>query len=70
MYLRWKVADNLHGRWEVYRHDGQQSWYIGAADTHQAACAILKYDRAYWLSKCNARELRGPQTYAEPGIWK
>lgn len=69
LWLRWKVADNLDGRWEVYRHDGQQSWYVGAADTHRAAWAILNSDRAYWLLQCNAHELRGPQSYPEPGIW-
>jgi hypothetical protein len=69
LYLRWKIADNLHGRWEVYRHDEQQPWYVGAADTLCAAREILDYDRCYWLLQRHARESRGPQTYAEPGIW-
>lgn len=69
MYLHWKIADNLHGRWEVYRRDGQQAWYVGAADTLRAAREILECDRAYWLLQRHAIEVRGPQTYAEPGIW-
>lgn len=69
LWLRWKVVNNLDGGWEVYRHDGQQPWYVGSADTQRAASVILESDRASWLLQRNARELRGPQTYGQPGIW-
>lgn len=69
LLLRWKVADNWQGRWEVYRHDGQQSWYVGAADTPDAAHVILQSDRRGWLARPGVQELRGPQTYAQPGVW-
>lgn len=68
-WLRWKVVDASDGHREVYRHDGQRSWYVGAAETREAAESILKSDRAYWLSQCNARESRPPQVYAQSGIW-
>lgn len=68
-YLRWKVANNLAGLWEVYRHDGQQSWFVGAADTNRDAWEILESDRRYWLVKRHARELRSPQSYGWPGTW-
>jgi len=69
LYLRWKVAYDLEGRWEVYRHDGRQPWYVGSADTGWDAWEIMEYDRAYWLLQPNAWELRGPQRYGIPGIW-
>jgi hypothetical protein len=68
-YLRWKVAYDLNGRWEVYRHDGQQPWYVGAADTHEAAQRIMESDRRYWLQQPDVIESRGPQSYAIPGVW-
>lgn len=69
LFLRWKVAYNLEGRWEAYRHDGQQPWYVGAADTQWSAWEIMESDRRYWLLRRHATEVLGPQSYAIPGIW-
>lgn len=69
LWLRWKIANNLDGRYEVYRHDGQQPWYVGAADTLEAAEVIQDCDRAEWLLRRNAHEVCSPRFYAEPGIW-
>jgi hypothetical protein len=69
LLLRWKVADNWNGLWEVYRHDGRESWYVGAAEAEVDAWVILEADRTAWLSRPGVSELRGPQTYAQPGIW-
>jgi hypothetical protein len=69
MYLRWKVANNLHGRWEVYRLDNSWPWYVGASASLDDAWAILVSDRRYWRSRPDVIEIRGPQTYAQPGIW-
>ena len=70
MRLRWKVADHQEGRWEAYRHDGRQSWYVGAADTRRDAWAIMESDRRFWLSLPNTIELVPPQLYQQPGVWQ
>lgn len=68
--MRWKVVSVDGCRWEVYRHDGRRSWFVGAADTYDGAWEALAYDRRYWLLERRAVESRPPQNYAQSGIWK
>jgi hypothetical protein len=73
-YVRWKVAREYDGDlWSAYRR--QDGWrtdvvLLGTFKTSREAWAALQLDRHSFLTaEPFAVETRGPQAYAEPGIW-